>query len=242
MHNEQRDNDEPDDKTCRALDPFGDRDISIWTVVSAVFDCQIALLAGHGALEAQTGMTVSASDNDPRIEAAASGDRAAAQALLSELLPRARNLIRYLVRGDDEVDDIAQEALIALVRGFGSYRGEGKLDSWADRIVARVTFAYLRRVRRDRQQQVDGPDPSAVSHPDHPLDQYALRRQLVRLLDDIPDDQRHALVLHHAMGLSVPEIAEQLGVSPETIRSRLRLGKSKLRTLHGDAAVGESTS
>ncbi|MEM9490180.1 MAG: sigma factor, partial [Myxococcota bacterium] len=71
------------------------------------------------------------------VAAAAAGDRQAMQAVLTELLPRARNLIRYLVRGDQEVDDIAQEALIALVRGIATYRGEGKLTSWADRVVAR---------------------------------------------------------------------------------------------------------
>src|SRR5262245_38147803 len=54
---------------------------------------------------------------DTRIAAAARGDRAAAQALLTELLPRVRNLVRYLVRGDRDVDDIAQEALIAIACG-----------------------------------------------------------------------------------------------------------------------------
>ena len=40
---------------------------------------------------------------DPRVTAAAAGDRRAAHELLSELLPRMRNLIRYLIRGDDLV-------------------------------------------------------------------------------------------------------------------------------------------
>ena len=51
---------------------------------------------------------------DARIAAAAGGDRGAAQSLCRELLPRVRNLVRYLVRGDARVDDIAQEALIGL--------------------------------------------------------------------------------------------------------------------------------
>lgn len=168
---------------------------------------------------------------DSRVAAAARGDRAAAEALLAELLPRVRNLVRYLVRGDRDVDDIAQEALIAIARGFASYRGEGTLTAWVDRIVARATFAYLRRERREPGYDTSGPDLAIVPHPDDGPDQYAERRQLVRLLDDIPDDQRHVLVLHHALGLSIPEIAESLAVSAETVRSRLRLGKAKLRAL-----------
>jgi RNA polymerase sigma-70 factor (ECF subfamily) len=178
---------------------------------------------------------------DPRVTAAAGGDRRAAQALLSELLPRARNLIRYLVRGDGDVDDIAQESLIALARGFAGFRGEGKLSSWADRIVVRTTFAYLRRLRRDQAMQSDAgqgqPELLAVPHPDAQPDEYAERRELVKLLDGVPDQQRHALVLHFVVGASVPEIAVELAIPEETVRSRLRLGKARLRGLYDVATT-----
>ena len=182
---------------------------------------------------------------DSRIAAAARGDRAATEALLTELLPRVRNLVRYLVRGDRDVDDIAQEALIAIARGLAGFRGEGALTAWADRIAARATFAYLRRERRAPGHGLDGPDLAAVPHPGDGPDRYAERRQLVRLLDQLPDEQRHALVLHHAMGLSVPEMAESLGISAETVRSRLRLGKARLRALDGaqdEIAAGDERS
>jgi RNA polymerase sigma-70 factor (ECF subfamily) len=55
-------------------------------------------------------------------------------------------------------------------------------------------------------------------------------------LDALPYDQRHALVLHHVVGLSVPEVAAQLEVPLETIRSRLRLAQNKLR----EQAAGDS--
>jgi RNA polymerase sigma-70 factor (ECF subfamily) len=60
-------------------------------------------------------------------------------------------------------------------------------------------------------------------------DEYTLRRKTVRMLDDLPDDQRQALVMHHVVGLSVPELAAELGIPFETARSRLRLGVQKLR-------------
>lgn len=169
---------------------------------------------------------------DPRVHAAASGDRAAVHEILSELLPRARNLIRYLLRGDGEVDDIAQEALIAIARGLPSYRGEGKLTSWADRIVVRTVFAELRRDRKHHAHRDTGADLSLVSHPDAPPDRYTDRRRQVELLDQLPDDQRRALVLHFVVGLSVPEVARELDVPLETVRSRLRLGKARFRALH----------
>jgi len=168
---------------------------------------------------------------DPRLAAALAGDRAAASALLLELLPRIRNLIRYLIRGDQAVDDIAQEALIAILRGLPSYRGEGSLRAWADRIVARVALGWARRDRRqkgiERESVAQGEPPSAIEAPD----QYLLRRQAVARLDRLSYEQRHALVLHHVVGLSVPEVAAQLGIPVETVRSRLRLAQNKLRQI-----------
>lgn len=179
---------------------------------------------------------------DPRVRAAAAGDPRARQALLQEMLPRVRNLVRYLVRGDRDVDDLAQEALIAVLRGLPTYRGEGTFKAWADRVVARTTLSAARRSRRERALEEAGPDLSLLPHPDGPPDEYASRRELVRCLDQLPDEQRHALVLHHVLGLSVPEVAEQLAVPFETVRSRLRLGQGRLRALvpGGEAAPGRS--
>src|SRR5215471_1400492 len=139
-------------------------------------------------------------DIDPGVVAAARGDRAAAAALLRQVAPRVRNLVRYLIRGDADVDDIAQEAMVAILAGLGSFRGEGTFRSWCDRVAARQTFASLRRRRRDRLELVE-PEPLAeLLTIDAGADEYAARRQLVRTLDRLPTEQRHALVLHHVVG------------------------------------------
>lgn len=164
---------------------------------------------------------------DPKISAAASGDRVAAQALCRELLPRVRNLVRYLVRGDARVDDIAQEALIAVLRGLATYRGDGRFESWVDRVVARSTFATLRRLRAETQP---GAENVAESERD-PVEPspYEERRELATALDQLPPDQRRALILHFSVGMTVPEIAEAVSAPQETVRSRLRLAKATLR-------------
>lgn len=168
---------------------------------------------------------------DPRIAAAARGDRRAAEAVCRELLPRVRNLVRYLLRGDARVDDIAQEALIAVLRGLGSFRGEGRFESWVDRVVARTTFARIRRIRAETQPGEHAPVEGAGD--DAGGETYALRRELAAALDRLPTDQRESLVLHFALGMTVPEIAEIAAAPVETVRSRLRLGKAALREALG---------
>lgn len=137
--------------------------------------------------------------------AAVSGDRKALEKVVRGLLPRVRNLVRYLVRGDTDVDDIAQEALVAIIAGLPGHRGEGLLTTWSDRVTVRATFSYLRRARRLREKVDTEADLLVVPSPDGPPDEYAARRRVVKMLDKVPDEQRQALVLHHVMGMSVPE-------------------------------------
>jgi len=170
---------------------------------------------------------------DARLAAAVAGDRLALEELVAELLPRVRNLVRYLVRGDTEAEDFAQEAMVAILRGLPSHRGEGTLQSWSDRVAMRAAFGCLKHARRARNQLDAGADLEAIPHPDAAPDEYAARRQAVALLDRLPYDQRHSLVMHHVLGMSVPDIAAELGVPLETVRSRLRIGIGKLRALQG---------
>src|SRR4051794_36187591 len=117
------------------------------------------------------------SPTDPRVSAAAGGDRAAAEALCRELLPRVRNLVRYLLRGDSRVDDVAQEALIAVLRGLGTFRGEGRFESWVDRVVARTTFTALRRIRAETQPGAEDVAGRESAGDEAPGSSYAMRRE-----------------------------------------------------------------
>jgi RNA polymerase sigma-70 factor (ECF subfamily) len=168
--------------------------------------------------------------DDPRIAAAARGDRVAASALLSELLPRTRNLVRFLLRSDTEVDDFTQNALIEVLRALASFRGESTLTTWADRITVRTVLRQLSRQKREREHQHNSePELRSLHAVFGDADDYAARRQLAQVLDGLPDAQRQALVLHHVVGMSVPELAEELEVSFDTAKSRLRLGMERLR-------------
>ena len=178
--------------------------------------------------------------DDARLAAAMRGQRDATEALLLDLLPRVRNLVRYLVRGDSDVEDISQESLIALVRGLPTYRGDGRFHGWVDRVVVRTTFAWLKRSRgREARYSGDPVELLAVPSDEAPADEYVHRRHMVALLDRLSTEQRHALVLHHVLELSVQEISTELGIPFETVRSRLRLGRTALRALAADGDAPE---
>jgi RNA polymerase sigma-70 factor, ECF subfamily len=171
---------------------------------------------------------------DPRIARAAGGDRVAADSLVRELMPRVRNLVRYLVQGDADVDDMAQIALVAVLRGLPTFRAEGTFKAWTDRIVVRETLAFVRKRRaRDSGRREPTAEVFAIDGTSR-TEAYAMRRRLVQCLDALSEDQRQVIVLHHVLGLSMPEVAEEVGVPFETARSRHRLGMTKLRALMDD--------
>lgn len=167
---------------------------------------------------------------ETHVRAAVAGDRAAAQAILEGLLPRIRNLVRYLLRGDRDVDDVSQMACIEILRSLHSWRGDASLESWALRVAARTARRQAKKRRREEARR--GSEPPELHAVGASPDRYLERRRMARLLDELPDPQREALVLHHVMGMSVPEVAAELDVPFETARSRLRLGMKKLRELH----------
>jgi RNA polymerase sigma-70 factor (ECF subfamily) len=160
---------------------------------------------------------------------ATTGDPEATERLFLQLLPRVRNLVRYLVRGDRDVDDFSQDALVMILKGMHGYRADGPFRAWADRVVARSVFATLKRRSSAPAPAEREALAAEVALGAGGYDAYCTRRELVAWLDCISEAQRAVLVLHHVMGLTVPEVAQELAVAEETVRSRLRVAKERLR-------------
>ncbi len=173
-------------------------------------------------------------DIPDQVRAAARGDRVAAESVLRRLLPRVRNLVRYLLRGDDAVDDVTQLALVAVTKGLPTFRGDAPIEKWADRITAREAFRFAKRRRLEVAREAPMPDVEPVTLPTDP---YLLRRTVVAELDRLPEAQRQVVALHHAAGFTVPEIADLLDVPRDTVKSRLRLGMKRLRAAFAEPAA-----
>jgi RNA polymerase sigma-70 factor (ECF subfamily) len=170
---------------------------------------------------------------------AARGDRAAAHALTLELMPRVRNLVRYLTRSDD-IDDVMQEVLVSVLRSLPNYRPIGSFQSWVDRIVIRVTYVEIRRRRRSARDEIIEPERIGSPQPADFATTHATRTRIAAALDALPVDQRFAVVMHHALGMSVTEIAEEMKTPLETMRSRLRVGMQHLRRFMLDLNDGDA--
>jgi RNA polymerase sigma-70 factor (ECF subfamily) len=163
--------------------------------------------------------------------AVASGDLAARRRLVERLLDRTRRTIGYVVGADREADDMAQIALIQILRSAGTFRGDCSLEFWADRIAIRTAMRELRRRKRREQVEAGTPalQPDREPGADAEADLNRLRTHLALMLGKLTPERRTAIVLHHVQGYTIAEIAELTGSKINTVRDRLRVGRSQLR-------------
>ncbi len=158
------------------------------------------------------------------------GSRGAAESIVRNRMPHIKNLIRHVVGPAGEIDDMAQVAMITVLHGIPTFRGEGDFSAWMDRVVVRSAIAYAKQRRIQIRRLADAPLEAIVERITRPPHERANdRMRIAPLLDRLSTEKRQAVVMHHMMDLTVPEIAEELDVPVETVRTRLRTALIELR-------------
>jgi len=124
-------------------------------------------------------------------------------------------------------DDVLQEVFIVVHRRLAEFEGRAALRTWLVRILVHVVSEQRRRFRR-KEDHAELPEEVRDSRAAGPLEELARAeavKVLATILDALDDDQRTVFVLAELEQLPIPEIAAALGLSPNTVYSRLRLGR-----------------
>lgn len=168
--------------------------------------------------------------------AALSGDRGAERTLFVMLGPSLLRVVRgALGPAHPDAEDVLQEALAAVHRALPGFRGQCKVAHFAARVAAQTALSARRRASyRTRYTPTASPDEvAALARDDRsPAEARAAAERLETfrwLLEELPDAQAEALVLHSVLGYSVEETATAQRVPLNTARSRLRNGLNRLR-------------
>jgi len=144
-----------------------------------------------------------------------------------------RNLRRLGVE-ESSVDDAAHDVFLVVHRQLAQFDGRSH-KSWLFAIAQRVAWHYRRAVARRRTDPLVEDDlrADARSSPDECHDRREACELVNRLLDHLPDERRTVFVLSELEQLSMPEVAEMLGIPLNTAYSRLRLARRDFsRELH----------
>ena len=173
------------------------------------------------------------------VQRCAAGDELACAELVGEHQRMVVQLAVNLLGDRDEALDLSQEVFLRVFRTMHRFRGQSSLRTWIYRIAvnqARNRHRFWRRRHRADQVSLDqhiaahGEFMSGLeSGPERMLAQKQLAQKLQRALDQLPFDQRTAIVLREVDGLSYEEIAYSLGVAIGTVKSRLTRARQALR-------------
>jgi RNA polymerase sigma-70 factor (ECF subfamily) len=167
--------------------------------------------------------------DDRLIARAAKGSAGAWQALVRRYERRVYNYALRMVGHPDDAADLMQEIFMGAYRNLPGYRGDGAFPAWLFRIASFRCTDYLRR--RRFQDSFDETDGTALS-PDDPVVSVLAthaNREITTALARLPADQRHVLELKFFQGFTFEDIAGQLGISPNTAKTRLYAALRKLR-------------
>jgi RNA polymerase sigma factor (sigma-70 family) len=176
------------------------------------------------------------------------GEAAAFEFLYQRHESRVFRYLRRNVKNEATANDLMQEVWFAVVRGAGNYQPTAKFTTWL------FTIAHNRMVDMIRaNHRLQSLDAAEVADPEgrHAedlslLDRLAADRKLEPLaqvqsqdeaaalliaVEQLPAEQRSAFLLQAEGELSVEEIAVATGSNFETVKSRLRYARAKLRQL-----------
>jgi RNA polymerase sigma-70 factor (ECF subfamily) len=143
---------------------------------------------------------------------------------------------RLILRDSEAAEDATQEALVAAWRDIGSLRDPDRFEPWLHRLLVRECYREASRGRR--RSFVEGRVRPITNMSSDPGPQHALRDQLERGFRMLNVEQRTALVMHHYLGYSLPEIAGVLRIPIGTVKSRVSRATVAMRAaLDADEAV-----
>ena len=152
-------------------------------------------------------------------------------------IPSLRAFAASLVGMGDRADDLVQEALVKAWANLGRFEPGTNMKAWLFTILRNTLYSTHRKRKRE-VQDVDGRYSAMLaSQPNQTC--YLDLDDFCRALDQLPDDQREALILIGASGFSYEEAAEICGCAIGTVKSRVNRARSRLADILGADAASD---
>jgi RNA polymerase sigma-70 factor (ECF subfamily) len=170
----------------------------------------------------------------------AAGDQ---QAFSQLYLRYQSKLVRYCARvlKDDvaQAADIVDEAMFDVWRSAGNFAGRSKPSTWIYSIARNKLISWLRKtseVTLEDESILDALiDPAATPAEELAMDD--MQQQLLRLMDQLTEEHREVLKLTYFEDKSVKEVAELLGISENTVKTRMFYARKRLAQLLDKAGI-----
>lgn len=174
------------------------------------------------------------------------GDGKAFEILLNRYKDKLYSYIMFVVRNRDLADDIFQETFVKVIVTLqrGGYTCNGKFGAWITRIAHNLIIDGFRQERnentvRNDEREYDLFNDARLSDSnieDNMINEQTLR-DVRRLMDMLPDNQREVVFMRYYQDLSFKEIADITGVSINTALGRMRYALINMRKIAAEKNI-----
>ena len=156
------------------------------------------------------------------------GERAAFEQLFEIYQPRLKYYLRRLENGGSNIDDILQDIWLSVLKKIHKLKDTQSFAVWLYRIARNKVYDGFRR--KDRFVKLPEDDQFPVSGPDEPLFDADDTEKLQSALNKLKPYHREVLTLSFIEQMSYRSIADVIGCSIGTVRSRIFYAKKSLRS------------
>ncbi len=166
----------------------------------------------------------------------------AGEAELFELIMRRHNqrlyrVVRSILGNDSEVEQVMQDAYVSAYIHLGQFAGRSKFATWLTKIAVHEALALKRRQKRfvdiDSLEEADKGQRNMFASRERTAEQLLLDAEIRSILEysveALPEAYRSVLVLRDVEGLDTAETAECLGISAESVKTRLHRARARIR-------------
>ena len=146
-----------------------------------------------------------------------------------------------IVQNEEDADDISLEVFEQVYISIGSFKGESKLSTWLYKITISKSLDHIKKKKRKKRfgvvqslfgvSDVEKYSPVEFNHPGVQLEQKERASELFAALNQLPDKQKIAFILHKVEGQSYQEVAEIMNKSLYAVEALMSRAKANLKTL-----------
>lgn len=165
-------------------------------------------------------------DNNELFKLISEGDETAFRQLFHIYAPYFRALALRITQIESATEDIIQETFLRLWLSRDKLKEIELPHYWLKRIALYQCFNYLRKQAAHRKAVARLPSDEAVFSPEEDLTYAFMREQVGIAVQQLPAQAKRIYLLSREQGLKIPEIAEKLSLSPNTVKNSL------VRSLH----------
>ena len=167
------------------------------------------------------------------------GNKPAFETLMHKFYPRVLNFIYRFVGSREVAEDLTQEVFIRVYKTAASYRPQAKFQTWLFTIAKNLSLNELRR-RKWKMFSIDATldlphgeikrqlEDSAAINSKNEMERQELVEQVKAAINELPENQRLAVILRRYEDFSYEEIAATMGTSVKAVKSLLNRAKSQL--------------